>query len=42
VRRIASAFEKGGWEKVTRLYRTTAIEDEHCWVRGTDWALAYR
>lgn len=38
---LTKAFEKGGWEKVTRLYRTEEIEDERCWVRGTDWSLAY-
>jgi protein-L-isoaspartate(D-aspartate) O-methyltransferase len=38
---LANAFEKGGWEKVTRLYRTEKIEDERCWVRGPDWSLAY-
>ncbi len=38
---LASAFEKGGWEKVTRLYRTDGIVQERCWVRGPGWALAY-
>ncbi|MCH8269184.1 MAG: methyltransferase domain-containing protein [Acidobacteria bacterium] len=38
---LAKAFEKGGWEKVTRLYRTEEIEEERCWVRGPDWSLAY-
>jgi protein-L-isoaspartate(D-aspartate) O-methyltransferase len=38
---LASAFEKGGWERVTRLYRTDGIEQERCWVRGPGWALAY-
>jgi protein-L-isoaspartate(D-aspartate) O-methyltransferase len=38
---LVSAFEKGGWEKVTRLYRTKDIEDERRWVAGPDWSLAY-
>jgi protein-L-isoaspartate(D-aspartate) O-methyltransferase len=38
---LASAFQKGGSEKVTRLYRTNEIAGERCWVRGTDWSLAY-
>jgi len=38
---LASAFQKGGWDKVTRLYRTTAIQEERCWVIGPDWSLAY-
>jgi protein-L-isoaspartate(D-aspartate) O-methyltransferase len=38
---LANAFKIGGWEKVTRLYRSEAIEPERCWVRGPDWALAY-
>lgn len=38
---LSNAFEKGGWEKVTRLYRTEEIEYERCWVRGPDWTLAY-
>lgn len=38
---IADAFARGGWEKVTRLYRTADIPDERCWVRGPDWCLAY-
>ena len=40
-RTLGRAFEKGGWEKVTRLYRTGEIEEERCWIRGTDWSLAY-
>lgn len=37
---LARAFEKGGWEKVTRLYRTGEIGEESCWVRGPGWSLA--
>ena len=38
---LANAFGKGGWEKVTRLYRTEEIAAERCWVRGLGWTLAY-
>jgi len=38
---LAKAFQNGGFEKVTRLYRTAEIEEKRCWVRGPDWALAY-
>lgn len=40
-RALADAFEKGGWEKVTRLYRGEGFADERCWVRGPGWCLAY-
>jgi protein-L-isoaspartate(D-aspartate) O-methyltransferase len=40
-RALADAFEKGGWQKVTRLYRGEEIADERCWVRGPGWCLAY-
>jgi protein-L-isoaspartate(D-aspartate) O-methyltransferase len=39
---LARAFEKGGSEKVTRLYRNQEVEEERCWLRGDGWALAYR
>jgi protein-L-isoaspartate(D-aspartate) O-methyltransferase len=38
---LAAAFEKGGWQQVTRLYRHQDMPDERCWVRGPGWALAY-
>jgi protein-L-isoaspartate(D-aspartate) O-methyltransferase len=38
---LANAFQKGGWEKVTRLYRTDKINDHQCWLRGPGWSLAY-
>jgi protein-L-isoaspartate(D-aspartate) O-methyltransferase len=38
---LAAAFEKGGWEKVTRLDRTGNLPDDQCWLRGEGWALAY-
>ena len=34
-------FGRGGWEKVTRLYRNQEIAEERCWVHGPDWCLAY-
>jgi len=38
---LAEAFGRGGWEKVTRLYRNQEIAEERCWVHGPDWCLAY-
>lgn len=38
---LAEAFARGGWQKVTRLYRGGGIPDERCWVRGDGWCLAY-
>jgi protein-L-isoaspartate(D-aspartate) O-methyltransferase len=40
-RALAEAFARGGWERVTRLYRGGDIPDERCWVRGEGWCLAY-
>lgn len=40
-RALAEAFARGGWQKVTRLYRGAEIPDERCWVRGDGWCLAY-
>jgi protein-L-isoaspartate(D-aspartate) O-methyltransferase len=40
-RALAEAFGRGGWDKVTRLYRNQEIAEERCWVRGPDWCLAY-
>jgi protein-L-isoaspartate(D-aspartate) O-methyltransferase len=40
-RALADAFAKGGWQKVTRLYRDREIAEERCWVRGDGWCLAY-
>ena len=40
-RALAEAFARGGWEKVTRLYRNQEIAEERCWLRGPDWCLAY-
>jgi protein-L-isoaspartate(D-aspartate) O-methyltransferase len=40
-RALAEAFAKGGWQKVTRLYRNQEIPEDRCWVRGSGWCLAY-
>jgi protein-L-isoaspartate(D-aspartate) O-methyltransferase len=40
-RALAEAFAKGGWQKVTRLYRDQEIPEERCWLRGSGWCLAY-
>ncbi len=39
---LAAAFEKGGWNKVTRLVRGGAeVPEDRCWLRGENWCLAY-
>jgi protein-L-isoaspartate(D-aspartate) O-methyltransferase len=38
---LAEAFAKGGWEKVTCLYRDQEIPEERCWIRGPGWCLAH-
>lgn len=38
---LAEAFARGGWQKVTRLYRDAELPDERCWLRGDGWCLAY-
>jgi len=40
-RALAEAFARGGWEKVTRLYRDQEIAEERCWLRGPGWCLAF-
>ncbi len=40
-RALAEAFAKGGWQKVTRLYRDQEIPEERCRVSGSGWCLAY-
>jgi protein-L-isoaspartate(D-aspartate) O-methyltransferase len=37
---LAEAFLKGGWEKVTRLYRDTTVAADRCWLRAPGWSLA--
>ena len=38
---VAEAFTKGRGDAVSRLYRRADIPDDRCWLRGTDWSLAY-
>lgn len=39
---LAAAFEKGGWNGVTRLVRDNSVADmDQCWVRGPGWCLAF-
>jgi protein-L-isoaspartate(D-aspartate) O-methyltransferase len=38
---LDAALQKGGWQAVTRLYRTGNLPDDRCWLRGRRWALAY-
>lgn len=40
-RSLADAFDRGGWQQITRLYRGEDIPDERCWLRGDGWCLAY-
>jgi protein-L-isoaspartate(D-aspartate) O-methyltransferase len=40
-RALVAAFEKGGWDRVTRLYRRGDLPEEQCWLKGPDWCLAY-
>jgi protein-L-isoaspartate(D-aspartate) O-methyltransferase len=40
-RALAAAFEKGGWQQVTRLYWHEEVPEERCWVRAPGWCLAY-
>lgn len=38
---LEAAFEKGGWEKVTRLYcGDPPPEDTDCWLKAPGWSLA--
>jgi protein-L-isoaspartate(D-aspartate) O-methyltransferase len=38
---LAEAFAKGGWERVTRLYRTQDVPEDRCWLLAQGWCLAY-
>jgi protein-L-isoaspartate(D-aspartate) O-methyltransferase len=38
---LSAAFKKGGWQRVTRLYRHNDVPEEQCWVRAPGWCLAY-
>jgi protein-L-isoaspartate(D-aspartate) O-methyltransferase len=40
-RALVAAFEKGGVERVRRLYRCGDVPEEQCWLKGPDWALTY-
>jgi protein-L-isoaspartate(D-aspartate) O-methyltransferase len=40
-RALAEAFAKGGWQKITRLYRDQEIPAERCWLGGPDWSLGF-
>ena len=40
-RALVAALEKGGWDRVTRLYRRGNVPEEQCWLKGPDWCLAY-
>jgi protein-L-isoaspartate(D-aspartate) O-methyltransferase len=39
---LAAAFDKGGAERVTRLYRRDDLPEDQCWLRPPGWCLAYR
>ena len=39
---LAVAFDKGGAERVTRLYRRADLPENRCWLRAPGWCLAYR
>jgi protein-L-isoaspartate(D-aspartate) O-methyltransferase len=41
-RALVAAFENGGQERVTRLYRSDEVPAEQCWLKRPDWALAYQ
>ena len=38
---LEAALEKGGWERVTRLYRHNNVPDDQVWLRAPTWCLAY-
>jgi len=38
-RALVAAPEKGGWERVTRLYRRADVPEQQCWLKGPDWCL---
>jgi hypothetical protein len=39
---LAAAFDKGGPERVTRLYWRDDLPEDQCWLRAPGWCLAYR
>lgn len=36
---LAAAFERGGWQSVTRLVRGESVPEGKCWLRGERWSL---
>jgi protein-L-isoaspartate(D-aspartate) O-methyltransferase len=40
-RALVAALDKGGWDRVTRLYRRDDMPAEQCWLKGPDWCLVY-
>jgi protein-L-isoaspartate(D-aspartate) O-methyltransferase len=38
-RALVAAFEKGGWDRVTRLFRRGDVPEDQCWLKGPDWCL---
>ena len=38
---LVAAFDRGGVDRVTRLYRRGDLPDEQCWVKAPGWCLAY-
>jgi protein-L-isoaspartate(D-aspartate) O-methyltransferase len=40
-RALGAAFDKGGAERVTRLYRRDDLPEDQCWLRAPGWCLAY-
>jgi protein-L-isoaspartate(D-aspartate) O-methyltransferase len=40
-RALAAALEKGGWERVTHLWRNNDVPEEYCWLRAPGWCLTY-
>jgi len=36
---LAEAFEKGGWQQVTRLCRGNDVPEDRCWLRAPGWCL---
>ncbi|MBO0766220.1 MAG: methyltransferase domain-containing protein [Hyphomicrobiaceae bacterium] len=38
---LEAALKKGGWERVTRLYRNAEVPEDRSWLRAPGWTLAY-
>jgi len=36
---LAEAFETGGWQEVTRLWRGGDVPEDRCWLRAPGWCL---